>query len=98
MTPRNAALVALVAPCRFNPIRAHARTCVETHAGVAPQVPHPPQSRLLNLGLRVTRLGPDRRDPEAFNAAKSVTVADVRRLARAGPRIAHDAALNWGAP
>ncbi len=51
----------------------------------------------LAVTLSSARLGPDRRDPKAFDVAKSPIVADLRRLARAAPRIARDAACNWGA-
>lgn len=40
--------------------------------------PHP----LLDLAKRVSRLGPDRRNPEQFHIDKSEIVAELRRLAR----------------
>lgn len=40
------------------------------------------KSPLLDLALRVARLGPDRRNPERFHEDKSEIVAELRRLAR----------------
>jgi len=36
---------------------------------------------LRSLAGRLSRLGPDRRDPERFHAEKSALVAELRRLA-----------------
>ena len=42
----------------------------------------PPLAEVLrSLAGRLSRLGPDRRDPERFHAEKSALVAELRRLA-----------------
>jgi hypothetical protein len=38
--------------------------------------------RLIGLAREVTRLGPDRRDPERFHLEKATIVAELRVLAR----------------
>ncbi len=65
--------------------RVHARTHTHGKGSIgkplSPAVTLSPET-LSALALRVSRLGPDRRNPEQFHEDKSEIVAELRRLAR----------------
>lgn len=84
MKAHRAADAALVAPFRVNR-HTCARAC-KVQPENPPHVPHVPQSPLLDLAARVSRLGPDRRNPEQFHEDKSEISAELRRLAREAGR------------